>query len=539
MLHKIHTFLFICLTLLFMMPFGTALADNTIIKGIKEISSNAWNNAWNADNTIIKGIKEIPFMMPFGTALAEEKASAPNIGGLELMQAAKGAGVSYAGCSFTNNFASDTALGSGNSQILKTTICWLQDVSASLGVGMALGSTMIKMGCDDWWDRIVTIIIGALIFLVFFLIYVMFPLKLLDAFIRLGFIFALMPLWIVLWVFPVTAGYTKKAWDMFVSTLFFFLSLSIIVALILLLMNEAIQPDNIRKDIFQAMLNGQTQQAANMMSFSRTFFITLAFGLLSFKLLGTAEALANAFIGAPSLGLDKQMTQNVSQTINLTRNATKATAGLIGAGAGAIRNRSKGSGQGGNGGGGSDNNTGGGSGGGGPGPAPRGTFGGGSNENNNNNGPKPEPTPPPPSNNKTQGGKNPPISNDQHADNKGGGEQPVQTGGNTNSSGSQESYAAYMTRRQQGLLTAEGIRQLGSKSARRRSLKEFYDKHRKEYSNQEWKIIENLANKGIDMPTAAQRFDRLNANPRLVSLSSDTDSSSQSSSGGSDGGAKG
>ena len=454
------------------------------------------------------------------------------------MQAAKGAGVSYEGCSFTDNFASDTALGSGNSQILKTTICWLQDVSASLGVGMALGSTMIKMGCDDWWDRIVTIIIGALIFLVFFLIYVMFPLKLLDAFIRLGFIFALMPLWIVLWVFPVTAGYTKKAWDMFVSTLFFFLSLSIIVALILLLMNEAIQPDNMRKDIFQAMLNGQTQQAANMMSFSRTFFITLAFGLLSFKLLGTAEALANAFIGAPSLGLDKQMTQNVSQTINLTRNATKATAGLIGAGAGAIRNR-KGSGQGGNGGGGSDNNAGGGSGGGGPGPAPRGTFGGGSNENNNNNGPKPEPTPPPPSNNKTQGGKNPPISNDQHTDNKGGGEQPVQTGGNTNSSGSQESYAAYMTRRQQGLLTAEGIRQLGSKSARRRSLKEFYDKHRKEYSNQEWKIIENLANKGIDMPTAAQRFDRLNANPRLVSLSSDTDSSSQSSSGGSDGGAKG
>ncbi len=516
MLHKIRTFLFICLTLLFMMPFGTALADNTIIKGIKEISSNAWNNAWNADNTIIKGTKEILFMMPFGTALAEEKASAPNIGGLELMQAAKEAGVSYEGCSFTDNFASDTALGSGNSQILKTTICWLQDVSASLGVGMALGSTMIKMGCDDWWDRIVTIVIGALIFLVFFLIYVMFPLKLLDAFIRLGFIFALMPLWIVLWVFPVTAGYTKKAWDMFVSTLFFFLSLSIIVALILLLMNEAIQPDNIRKDIFQAMLNGQTQQAANMMSFSRTFFITLAFGLLSFKLLGTAEALANAFIGAPSHGLDKQMTQNVSQTINLTRNATKATAGLIGAGAGAIRNRSKGSGQGGNGGGGSDNNTGGGqggnggggsdnntgggsggggpgpaprgtfgggsnennnnngpkpeptppppsnnetqggknppisndqhtdnkggggSGGGGPGPAPRGTFGGGSNENNNNNGPKPEPTPPPPSNNETQGGKNPPISNDQHTDSKGGGEQPVQTGGNTNSSGSSD-----------------------------------------------------------------------------------------------------
>ena len=410
MLHKIRTFLFICLTLL--------------------------------------------FMMPFGTALAEEKASAPNIGGLELMQAAKGAGVSYEGCSFTDNFASDTALGSGNSQILKTTICWLQDVSASLGVGMALGSTMIKMGCDDWWDRIVTIIIGALIFLVFFLIYVMFPLKLLDAFIRLGFIFALMPLWIVLWVFPVTAGYTKKAWDMFVSTLFFFLSLSIIVALILLLMNEAIQPSDIRKDIFQDMLNGQTQKAANMMSFSRTFFITLAFGLLSFKLLGTAEALANAFIGAPSHGLDKQMTQNVSQTINLTRNATKATAGLIGAGAGAIRNRFKGSGQGGNGGGGSDNNTGsgqggnggggsdnntgGGSGGGGPGPAPRGTFGGGSNENNNNNGPKPEPTPPPPSNNETQGGKNPPISNDQHTDSKGGGEQPVQTGGNTNSSGSSD-----------------------------------------------------------------------------------------------------
>lgn len=268
--------------------------------------------------------------------------NAQNIGNLELMQAANGR-VTYQGCTFLGNFDPNSALGSGNNRILQSAICWMQDVSASLGVGMALGATLIKMNTDSFWNGIMTIIIGVCIFLTFFLIYLMFPLKLLDAFIRLAFVFALMPLWIILWVFPATAGYTKKAWDTFIGTLFYFISLSIVIALVLILMNESIQPEGTRTEIFKLMLGDNTAAAAKLLSFGKTFFLTLAFGLMGYTLLNTAEALSNMFASAPSLGLDKAMTGNATQAYQTTKSAAGTAkraitggAALVGAGIGAI-----------------------------------------------------------------------------------------------------------------------------------------------------------------------------------------------------------
>lgn len=269
--------------------------------------------------------------------------NAQNIGNLELMQAVNGR-VTYQGCTFLRNFDPNSALGSGNNRILQSAICWMQDVSASLGVGMALGSTLIKANTNRFWDGVMTIAIGVCMFLAFFLIYLMFPLKLLDAFIRLAFVFALMPLWIILWVFPATAGYTKKAWDTFIGTLFYFISLSIVIALVLILMNESIQPAAQRTEIFKLMLGDNTAAAAKLLSFGKTFFLTLAFGLMGYTLLNTAEALSNMFASAPSLGLDKAMTGNATQAYQATKSvagtakrAVTGGAALVGAGIGYAR----------------------------------------------------------------------------------------------------------------------------------------------------------------------------------------------------------
>ena len=271
--------------------------------------------------------------------------NAQNIGNLELMKAANGR-VTYQGCTFLGNFDPNSALGSGNNRILQSAICWMQDVSASLGVGMALGATLIKANTDGFWDGVMTIAIGVCMFLAFFLIYLMFPLKLLDAFIRLAFVFALMPLWIILWVFPATAGYTKKAWDTFIGTLFYFISLSIVIALVLILMNESIQPEGTRTEIFKLMLGDNTPKAAKLLSFGKTFFLTLAFGLMSYTLLNTAEALSNMFASAPSLGLDKAMTGNATQAYQFTKSAAGTAkravtggAALVGAGIGYARGK--------------------------------------------------------------------------------------------------------------------------------------------------------------------------------------------------------
>ncbi len=265
------------------------------------------------------------------SAQISSSTSKPNIGGLQLMQAVKGAGINYMGCTAIENFETNSALGSGNGKALETSICWLEDVSASLGVGMAMGSALMKFGFMDLFDRPGAIIVGLGILLSFFLIYLIFPLKLLDAFIRLGFIFALMPLWIVLWVFPATAQYTKKAFDMFIGTLLFFIALSIIVSLILIMMNESIQPATLRNEIFQKMLEGKSNEAVDLINLTRTFFIAVAFGCMSISLLGAAETLSNAFIGVPSLNMGGSMVTNVTQGYRFAKNVAKSAANAPGA----------------------------------------------------------------------------------------------------------------------------------------------------------------------------------------------------------------
>ena len=59
------------------------------------------------------------------------------------------------------------------------------------------------------------------------------PIKLLDVLIRFGFVAIMMPLWITFWVFKTTRGYTKKAWDIVMTSLFYLVTLTIMILLAL------------------------------------------------------------------------------------------------------------------------------------------------------------------------------------------------------------------------------------------------------------------------------------------------------------------
>ena len=221
------------------------------------------------------------------------------------------------------------------SRELQQLICWMRTVSSSLGVGIAIGSTFIKIGFTEFLDHINMIIPGILIFIAFFINYVMFPFKLLETFVRLAFVLMLTPLWIILWVFPATVQYTKKAWEMFLGCCLVMISLSVIVALVIQIMNNSIQPDGVSEQLFIELGCGKTDKALEKVETGgMALFILLAFGFMSWSILGTASALAGTFISVGGdLGLEKGVAQNAVQAGGLAWKGTKTTGRLGWAGA--------------------------------------------------------------------------------------------------------------------------------------------------------------------------------------------------------------
>ena len=230
-------------------------------------------------------------------------------------------------CNYRGTLPDKTAF---TSRELQQLICWMRTVSSSLGVGIAIGSTFIKIGFTEFLDHMNMIIPGILIFIAFFINYVMFPFKLLDTFVRLAFVLMLTPLWIILWVFPATVQYTKKAWEMFLSCCLVMISLSVIVALVIQIMNNSIQPDGVSEQLFIELGCGKTDKALEKVETGGVaLFILLAFGFMSWSILGTASALAGTFISVGGdLGLEKGVAQNAVQAGGLAWKGTKATTRL-------------------------------------------------------------------------------------------------------------------------------------------------------------------------------------------------------------------
>ncbi len=216
--------------------------------------------------------------------------------------------------------------------------CWMKQVASSFITGIAIGSSLVSVG----WERtgllgnITMIITGAVMMLCFFLLYIIFPFKLVDAFVRMAFVLCLMPLWIVLWVFPITSAYTKRAWEMFLNACLLLIILSIMVSFALILMSNAI-PEEDLKGLLQCLRAGNDKSAATWIVLgSGALLNTIAFFALSWMLLGTAAPLANSFVnGGGNLGIGDGLIGSSVKAANATYEAAKGVGnvGLLGLGA--------------------------------------------------------------------------------------------------------------------------------------------------------------------------------------------------------------
>ncbi|MDY6408150.1 MAG: type IV secretion system protein [Pseudomonadota bacterium] len=206
-----------------------------------------------------------------------------------------------------NKNAPDTALGEANKKLM---VAWMKKVSSSFTVGRAMGWTFMKIGIsgNNFFSKGLPVAIaGFTLWVGFCAIYFFFPIHLLNAFMRIAFVLALMPLWIILWVFPVTQSYTKKAWEMFLSSCLIFVALSVMVALALILVDHVV-PERLmnsetgeyknRADFFNMLIAGQDEEAKKYTTFGSGLILNcIAFTFMGWVLMGKAETLANTFIG--------------------------------------------------------------------------------------------------------------------------------------------------------------------------------------------------------------------------------------------------
>ena len=131
-------------------------------------------------------------------------------------------------------------------EIYNSFTCYLKTVSMSLITNMAAGAVVTNYGFykGPWYLgklNFQALLIGVILELCYLIYFLMVPFKLIDLLVRLGFIFIMLPFFVVCWVFPATKGYAKKGWDMMISCLFTLLCLTVFIIIGLSLLEGVLQ----------------------------------------------------------------------------------------------------------------------------------------------------------------------------------------------------------------------------------------------------------------------------------------------------------
>lgn len=122
------------------------------------------------------------------------------------------------GTAFTDNPAFPAVVGNQLENLIYR-------IQVALDIGRALGLRMLSTDFSGFF-------LGFVVLGVFFMLTFFFPYYFIDAILRLGFVIILFPFFIVAWVFPKTATWAMRAWELFFSALVQILIACIFVALV-------------------------------------------------------------------------------------------------------------------------------------------------------------------------------------------------------------------------------------------------------------------------------------------------------------------
>ena len=221
---------------------------------------------------------------------------------------------SVSGCACTSDddcTPVTTTNGIGLSNEVNTSIqCFMRQVSTSLIIYIATGATFISNCWGAFLPNWTMLGVGLCLFIACFAIFISFPLRLIDAVVRLMFVCALMPLWIVLWVLPATRSKSVAAFNMFLGAMVTFVCMSIIMLMVLHILASILGMTPGEQDTFfnTYLLGGQTEKALAIIDWGRaSFFSCLGTSVLALALTQKAESFASQFVRSSSLGVGANM----------------------------------------------------------------------------------------------------------------------------------------------------------------------------------------------------------------------------------------
>ena len=206
-------------------------------------------------------------------------------------------------------------------QLREQIVGMLRLCSVSAISGMVLGGTIAIAGLLDtvFFPNFQLLVVGLLILGSYFAIFLAVPFKLIDVMVRLCFVAALTPLWILLWVFPATASYTKSAWEMLLNCCACFICMGVIMVMVFQIM-AAMNPLNsagglleLGAGILGSGLGFGMFKGINILS--PTVLKTLALGMLATSMIKGSSQIATQIVKSYGAnigdGMDKQMADSM------------------------------------------------------------------------------------------------------------------------------------------------------------------------------------------------------------------------------------
>ena len=183
--------------------------------------------------------------------------------------------------------------------------------NTTLVVGMAMACALIRAGATkfdngSYVENIYHILTGGFMGAGFVLLMIRLPALYLDAIFRLAFVSILSPIYIILWVFPKTVPYAKKAWDIFLHTCVFFICLSGFVILVAKLLSYVLGSGNAnQEEVIALLLNGNYDEAISRLGlFGSSLLSTVAFCFVGTRIMDMAAPLTSQLVGyVPEMGI--------------------------------------------------------------------------------------------------------------------------------------------------------------------------------------------------------------------------------------------
>ena len=208
--------------------------------------------------------------------------------------------------------------------------CFMGNASATFVQGVAMGLAIFDWACDSWINRFRELWIGLLVAACYTFLMIFLGMKLIDPLMRLTVVSALMPLWVVFWAIPATAGYTKKAWETLINVLAVFVMLSIVVAIISPVMSNALgTTQDINRILARMVRNTLSPSVFKYFGWKQALWC-VGYTLISLQMLNSVEQLAQMFAsGSGDMGITKALEGLTIKLTSLGATMARNATGLV------------------------------------------------------------------------------------------------------------------------------------------------------------------------------------------------------------------